>query len=57
MLKELYVKPEIKSEMLEPGALAGGGSGGGGDADGFLRQYGGPPPIALFNPFFGFCCS
>jgi hypothetical protein len=27
MTKEPYVKPEIKSEVLEPEALTGGGSG------------------------------
>ena len=27
MMKEPYVKPEVKSEVLEPEALTGGGSG------------------------------
>ena len=29
-MKEPYVKPEVKSEVLEPEALTGGGSGVGG---------------------------
>jgi len=31
MLKEPYVKPEVKSEILEPEALCSAGSGGGFD--------------------------
>ena len=34
-MKEPYVKPEVKSEVLEPEALTGGGSGiGGGGGSG-----------------------
>jgi hypothetical protein len=29
MIKETYVKPEVKSEILEPEALSSCGSGGG----------------------------
>ena len=46
MSKELYEKPEIKSEVLEPGALAQNGSGG--EAGGL--------PIDQDQPFFGLCC-
>lgn len=53
MSRELYVKPEIKSEMLEPGALAGGGSGGGSDPGGGGSQG----PISMFWPLFGICCK
>ncbi len=35
MMKEPYVKPEVKSEVLEPEALTGGGSGvGNGNGNG-----------------------
>ncbi len=37
MPKEIYVKPEVKSEILEPEALCGNGSGGGE----FITQGGG----------------
>lgn len=33
MSKELYLKPEITSETLEPGALFASGSPAGGDGD------------------------
>ena len=32
-MKEPYVKPEMKSEVLEPEALTGGGSGIGGGGE------------------------
>ena len=48
MQKELYVKPEITSEILEPGALGSTGSGGGGDK--FMLQF-------LKNPSAGLCCE
>ena len=32
-MKEPYVKPEVKSEVLEPEALTGGGSGIGGGGE------------------------
>ena len=32
-MKEPYVKPEVKSEVLEPEALTGGGSGVGGGGE------------------------
>ena len=34
MTKESYVKPDVSSEVLEPGALAQSGSGGTGDGPG-----------------------
>ena len=53
MLKEPYLKPEIKSEVLEPGALATVGSPpGGGDDNG-----GGGGPVDILMPFFGLCCD
>jgi hypothetical protein len=43
MPKEPYLKPEVKSEKVEPGALAGSGSPGGG-------------PLPYLKPVFGICC-
>ncbi len=50
MLRETYLKPEIKSEVLKPGALATDGSGvtGGGSE---------PGPIQVLFPLFGICCN
>ena len=43
-MKETYEKPEIKTEVLEAGALAGGGSGAAG-------------PIQVVFPLLGLCCD
>jgi hypothetical protein len=47
MPKESYIKPEIKSEVLEPGALAIERVSGG-----KLGAYWG-----VFDPVFGLCCA
>ncbi len=52
MTKETYVKPEVRSEILEPGALAHAGSGGtgsGSDSFGWLQFFA--------NPSCGYCCD
>lgn len=49
MLKERYVKPEVTSEVLEPGALGTSGSPAGGGDVSF--------PVQIFFPSFGFCCK
>ena len=46
MQKEPYLKPEVTSEVLEPGALGCSGSPGGGGA----------LPMQEMEPFFGLCC-
>ena len=51
MQKEHYLKPEVTSEVLEPGALGDPGSGGGGGGGG-----GGSGPVQMLRPFFGICC-
>jgi hypothetical protein len=44
MTKELYLKPEIKSETLEPDTLLATGSGDGGyDPPSYCHGYGGYP--------------
>jgi hypothetical protein len=55
MRKEPYLKPEVTSEMLEPGELGVRGSpeGGGGDGGG----GGGGGPIQALWPLFGICCN
>jgi hypothetical protein len=47
MPKEPYTKPEIRSEILEPGALAQERVSGGS-----LGSYWG-----VEDPLFGFCCA
>ena len=51
MKKETYIKPEIKSDLVEPGALASVRmcSGGGGGSK-FLLQF-------VRNPSGGVCCE
>ena len=46
-MKETYEKPEIKTEVLEAGALAGGGSGDGATSG----------PLQVLWPLFGLCCD
>jgi hypothetical protein len=48
MRKEEYVKPEVKSEILEPGALAQAGSGGG-DTNPWIEWWN--------QPSSGACCE
>ena len=52
-MKEIYVKPEIATEVLKPGALAAAGSdatgGDGGDGDWAILQ--------IWNPLGGICCD
>ncbi|MFC1893830.1 hypothetical protein ACFLYR_07405 [Chloroflexota bacterium] len=48
MKKEPYVKPEVTSEMLDPGALGDAGSPTGGDKC-WLQFFS--------NPSCGFCCE
>ena len=55
MRKEPYLKPEVTSEVLEPGALGCTGSGGGGGGDG--GGGGGSGPVQIMRPFFGLCCN
>jgi len=43
MMKEPYVKPEVKSEVLEPEALTGGGSGINNQGTGLFPSPGGFP--------------
>lgn len=50
MLKERYTKPEVTSEVLEPGALGTNGSGAGGGG-------GGSFPVQILIPSFGVCCK
>jgi len=55
MRKEPYLKPEVTSDLLEPGELgvrAGSPDGGGGGEGG----GGGGGPIQMLMPFFGLCC-
>ncbi len=47
MTRETYVKPEVRSEVLEPGALAQAGSGS--DSFGWLQFFA--------NPSSGYCCD
>jgi len=54
MPKESYLKPEIKSETLEAGAIGGYGSpegagGGGNNNKSWLTNWA--------NPSFGVCCD
>ena len=51
MTKESYVKPDVSSEVLEPGALAQSGSGNGGGGGGSS------PWLEAVNPSFGVCCD
>ena len=55
-MKEIYVKPEIATEVLKPGALAGSGSDAAGGDPG---DPGGGDfnPIQILNPLFGWCCD
>lgn len=54
MRKEPYLKPEVTSEVLEPGALGSCGSPGG---DGGGAGGGGGGPVQILRPFFGLCCN
>ena len=47
VLKKLYKKPEIRSEILKVGVYGDYTSGGG-----VLGSF-----IGIFNPLFGACCS
>ena len=47
MLRETYIRPEITSEVLKPGALATDGSG--------VTQE--PGPLQILRPLFGICCD
>lgn len=52
MPKEPYVKPQIRSESLEPGALGAPGSDGvgGGGGNKFMLSF-------FPKPCWGVCCS
>jgi hypothetical protein len=52
MSKEPYIKPEIKSEVLEPGALATGQTLPPVVSGGIWGRY-----FGALEPLFGLCCS